>query len=125
VFHINPAAGARPVEAGAAEASALKEVGAAEEGVVMMLPEPQHAETVVLGAEGAAEDLRPSGVVIDMSTIHPRSSARSASSTMRIFSLAEECWRVARRVSRTVRSIVALAVATSAATDGVEEVRII
>ena len=66
----------RLVQAGAKAASSPKEVGAASEIVVTMLPEPQHVEQVVLGKDGVAESLRPGGIVIDMSTIDPRTSQR-------------------------------------------------
>jgi 3-hydroxyisobutyrate dehydrogenase-like beta-hydroxyacid dehydrogenase len=41
-----------------------------------MLPEPQHVEQVVLGADGVAEGLRAGGLVIEMSTIDPQTSRR-------------------------------------------------
>ena len=66
----------RLVQAGAKAASSPKEVGAASEIVVTMLPEPQHVEQVVLGKDGLAESLQPGGIVIDMSTIDPRTSQR-------------------------------------------------
>lgn len=66
----------RLVQAGAKAASSPKEVGAASEIVVTMLPEPQHVEQVVLGKDGVAESLQPGGIVIDMSTIDPRTSQR-------------------------------------------------
>ena len=64
------------VQAGAKAASSPKEVGAASEIVVTMLPEPQHVEQVVLGADGVAAGLRPGGLVIDMSTIDPQTSRK-------------------------------------------------
>ena len=66
----------RLVQAGAKAASSPKEVGAASEIVVTMLPEPQHVEQVVLGKDGLAESLQPGGIVIDMSTIDPQTSQR-------------------------------------------------
>ncbi len=79
VFDLDPAAVKRLVEAGAKAAGSPKEVGAASEVVVTMLPEPQHVHQVLLGANGVAEGMKPGGVVIDMSTIDPISSQRIAS----------------------------------------------
>lgn len=76
VFDLNPAAVKRLVDAGARAAASPKDVGAASEIVVTMLPEPKHVEAVVLGENGVAAGLRPNGVVIDMSTIDPISSQR-------------------------------------------------
>jgi 4-hydroxybutyrate dehydrogenase/sulfolactaldehyde 3-reductase len=76
VFDHSPDAVARLVKAGAKAAATPKEVGAASDIVVTMLPEPQHVEQVVLGADGVAEGLRKGGIVIDMSTIDPQTSKR-------------------------------------------------
>ena len=76
VFDLNPAALKRLTDAGAHAASSPREVGAASEVVVTMLPEPQHVDAVVLGADGVASGLQPGGVVIDMSTIDPQTSQR-------------------------------------------------
>lgn len=74
VFDLDPAAVQRLTDAGARAAGSPREVGAASEVVVTMLPEPQHVRSVILGADGVAEGLRPGGVVIDMSTIDPQTS---------------------------------------------------
>jgi 3-hydroxyisobutyrate dehydrogenase-like beta-hydroxyacid dehydrogenase len=66
----------RLVQAGAKEAASAREVGAASDIVVTMLPEPQHVEQVVLGPDGLAEGLRAGGIVIEMSTIDPNTSRR-------------------------------------------------
>ena len=76
VFDHSPEAVARLVQAGAKAAKTPKEVGAASDIVVTMLPEPQHVEQVVLGDDGVAQGLRAGGIVIDMSTIDPRTSCR-------------------------------------------------
>src|SRR3954447_21467546 len=76
VFDLNPEAVARLTQAGAKAAASPREVGAASEVVVTMLPEPQHVEQVVLGPEGVAAGLQPNGVVIDMSTIDPQTSQK-------------------------------------------------
>ena len=74
VFDLDQAAVQRLVDAGAQAAGSPKEVGAASDVVVSMLPEPKHVRDVMLGANGVAEGMRPGGVVIDMSTIDPISS---------------------------------------------------
>ena len=76
VYDRSPEAVARLTQAGAKAAATPREVGAASEIVVTMLPEPQHVHEVVLGPDGVAEGLRKGGVVIDMSTIDPQTSRR-------------------------------------------------
>ncbi len=76
VFDRSPEAVAKLVQAGAKAAATAKEVGAASEIVVTMLPEPQHVEQVVLGKDGLAEGLPKGGIVIEMSTIDPGTSVR-------------------------------------------------
>lgn len=76
VYDRSPEAVARLVQAGAQAARSPKEVGAASEIVVTMLPEPQHVEQVVVGADGVIEGLRQGGLVIEMSTIDPQTSRR-------------------------------------------------
>ena len=76
VYDLDKSAVARLVAAGAKAAATPKEVGAASEIVVTMLPEPKHVEAVVLGADGVAAGLKPGAIVIDMSTIDPISSQR-------------------------------------------------
>ena len=76
VYDKSPEAVARLVQAGAKQAHTAREVGAASEIVVTMLPEPQHVEQVVLGPDGLAEGLRAGGIVIEMSTIDPSTSRR-------------------------------------------------
>jgi 3-hydroxyisobutyrate dehydrogenase-like beta-hydroxyacid dehydrogenase len=78
VFDLNAEAVKRLTDAGAKAAASPKEVGAASEVVVTMLPEPKHVEQVVLGADGVAQGMKPGGVVIDMSTIDPISSQKIA-----------------------------------------------
>ncbi len=76
VFDLDAAAAAKLAAAGATAASSPREVGAASEVVVTMLPEPQHVDSVVLGENGVASGLRAGGIVIDMSTIDPHTSQR-------------------------------------------------
>ena len=74
VYDLDPAAVKRLTDLGATAASSPKEVGAASDVVVTMLPEPQHVRQVVLGADGIAAGMKAGGVVIDMSTIDPYTS---------------------------------------------------
>ena len=74
VYDLNAEAVKRLVDAGATAAKTPKDVGAASDVVVTMLPEPQHVKQVVLGPDGVAEGLKSGGVVIDMSTIDPYTS---------------------------------------------------
>ena len=76
VYDRSPEAVARLVAAGAKAAASPKDVGAASEIVVTMLPEPQHVEQVALGADGIAAGMQRGGLVIDMSTIDPVTSQR-------------------------------------------------
>jgi 3-hydroxyisobutyrate dehydrogenase-like beta-hydroxyacid dehydrogenase len=76
VYDRSPEAVARLTAAGARAAASAREVGAASEIVVTMLPEPQHVEQVVLGADGVAAGMARGGLVIDMSTIDPVTSQR-------------------------------------------------
>ena len=78
VFDLDKAAVAKLVSAGAKAAATPRDVGAASEIVVTMLPLPSHVEQVVLGPNGVAEGLARGGVVIDMSTIDPQTSKRVA-----------------------------------------------
>jgi 4-hydroxybutyrate dehydrogenase/sulfolactaldehyde 3-reductase len=64
------------VAAGARAAASPREVGAASQIVVTMLPEPQHVEQVVLAEDGIAAGMAAGGIVIDMSTIDPVTSQR-------------------------------------------------
>ena len=76
VYDRSAEAVARLVKAGAKAAANPREVGAASEIVVTMLPEPQHVEQVVLGKDGLAESLPKGAIVIEMSTIDPGTSLR-------------------------------------------------
>ncbi|MFY8104893.1 MAG: NAD(P)-dependent oxidoreductase [Ramlibacter sp.] len=76
VYDRSEEAVARLVAAGAKAAASAKEVGAASEIVVTMLPEPQHVEQAVLGKDGVIEGLQTGGIVIEMSTIDPGTSVR-------------------------------------------------
>ncbi len=76
VYDVSADAVKRLTDLGAKSAATPREVGAASDVVVTMLPEPHHVEQVILGPNGVAEGLRAGGVVIDMSTIDPYTSQR-------------------------------------------------
>ncbi len=76
VFDLSQQAVDRLVQAGAKAAKTPREVGAASDFVVTMLPEPQHVEQAVLGPDGIAAGLKAGGIVIEMSTIDPATSRR-------------------------------------------------
>ena len=82
VYDRSPEAVAQLVRAGAKAAASPREVGAASEIVVTMLPEPRHVEEVVLGANGLIEGLPAGAIVIEMSTIDPGTS-RKVGDTLR------------------------------------------
>ena len=76
VFDLNPASVATLTAAGAKAAASPRDVGAASDIVVTMLPLPSHVEQVYLGPNGVAEGMARGGLVIDMSTIDPQTSKR-------------------------------------------------
>ena len=83
VFDLNPEAVAQLTKAGAKAAKSPREVGAASDIVVTMLPEPKHVEQVALGADGIADGLPKGGIVVEMSTIDPISSQRVSAGLMK------------------------------------------
>lgn len=71
------------VQAGAAEkgaqaASSPRDVASRSDVIVTMLPDSPDVETVVLGADGIAEGIKPGAFYIDMSTITPAAARRVA-----------------------------------------------
>lgn len=76
VFDLDAASVARLTALGAKAAASPREVGAASDIVVTMLPLPSHVEQVYLGPNGVAEGMARGGLVIDMSTIDPQTSKR-------------------------------------------------
>ncbi|HJU21174.1 MAG TPA: NAD(P)-dependent oxidoreductase [Casimicrobiaceae bacterium] len=62
---------AKLVAAGARAASTPKDVAAASDVVITMLPDAPDVERVALGKNGIVEGIRPGSVYIDMSTIDP------------------------------------------------------
>ena len=63
---------------GAAGASSNKDVAAASEKIITMLPDSADSEAAILGPDGVLEGARPGSIVIDMSSIAPLVSQRIA-----------------------------------------------
>lgn len=64
----------RLVAAGAHEHANLKDLAAASDAVVTMVPDAPQVEEALFGRHGVAAGLRPGSLVIDMSTISPLAS---------------------------------------------------
>jgi len=76
VLDTNAAAVAALVSAGAAAARTPREVAAASDIVITMLPDAPDVARVALGADGVVAGLRAGSVYIDMSTIDPATTRR-------------------------------------------------
>jgi 3-hydroxyisobutyrate dehydrogenase-like beta-hydroxyacid dehydrogenase len=73
---MQPAAVASLVAAGATAAATPKDVAAASEIVITMLPDAPDVERAALGPTGVVAGIRPGSVYIDMSTIDPATTRR-------------------------------------------------
>jgi len=71
VSDLQPAAVASLTAAGAAVARTPKEVAAASDVVITMLPDAPDVERVALGSDGIVAGIRRGAIYIDMSTIDP------------------------------------------------------
>ena len=71
VCDINAAAVAEVVALGAKSAATPKDVAAATDIVITMLPNSPQVKTVVIGPNGVLEGARPGTLVVDMSSIAP------------------------------------------------------
>lgn len=76
VFDMQPAAVRALVAAGAAAAATPREVAAASEVVITMLPDAPDVERVALGQDGVVAGLKAGSVYIDMSTIDPATTRK-------------------------------------------------
>jgi 3-hydroxyisobutyrate dehydrogenase-like beta-hydroxyacid dehydrogenase len=76
VHDVNEAAVRGLVDAGATAAKSPKEVAAASEIVITMLPDGPDVERVAFGPNGVIEGLRANAIYIDMSTIDPAVTRR-------------------------------------------------
>jgi 2-hydroxy-3-oxopropionate reductase len=66
------------VALGATAAGSARDVAAASDVVITMLPDSPQVDAVVLGPEGVAEGIRSSALYIDMSSIAPATSRKVA-----------------------------------------------
>ncbi len=64
------------IGAGGRAATSVREAAAQADVVITMLPDSPDVEAVTLGADGVLAHLRPGGLLVDMSTVHPRTSRR-------------------------------------------------
>ena len=71
VYDVQAAAVRALVEAGASAAATPREVAAASEIVITMLPDAPDVERVALGSDGVVEGLKRGAIYVDMSTIDP------------------------------------------------------
>jgi 3-hydroxyisobutyrate dehydrogenase-like beta-hydroxyacid dehydrogenase len=76
VLDVNKAAVQALVESGAAAAATPREVAAASEVVITMLPDAPDVERVALGKDGVVEGLAPGQCYVDMSTIDPATTKK-------------------------------------------------
>jgi 2-hydroxy-3-oxopropionate reductase len=74
VHDVLPAAVEELVSAGASAATTAREVAAATDVLITMVPDSPEVEAVYLGPDGAFEALRPGWLAIDMSSIAPRTA---------------------------------------------------
>ena len=78
VFDVQPAAVRSLVEAGARAGATPREVAAASEIVITMLPDAPDVERVALGPDGVVAGLKAGSIYIDMSTIDPATTRKVA-----------------------------------------------
>jgi 3-hydroxyisobutyrate dehydrogenase-like beta-hydroxyacid dehydrogenase len=71
VADVVPAAVASLAAVGATSAATPRDVAAASEIVITMLPDAPDVERVALGADGIVAGIRPGAIYVDMSTIDP------------------------------------------------------
>src|SRR5258708_7188055 len=76
VFDLNRAACDALAAAGAAVAATPKEVAAASDVVITMVPDAPDVEKIALGPDGILQGMRRGSVYIDMSTIDPATTQR-------------------------------------------------
>jgi 3-hydroxyisobutyrate dehydrogenase-like beta-hydroxyacid dehydrogenase len=76
VADVVPAAVASLAAAGATSAATPRDVAAASEIVITMLPDAPDVERVALGADGIVAGIRPGAIYVDMSTIDPDTTRR-------------------------------------------------
>ena len=76
VYDINPAAIEKMKAAGASAAASPRDVAAASDVVITMLPDAPDVEKAVTGTNGILAGIRSGSLYIDMSTIDPETTQR-------------------------------------------------
>jgi 4-hydroxybutyrate dehydrogenase/sulfolactaldehyde 3-reductase len=76
VFDVNAAAMEALAAAGAATAQSPKDVAAATDIVITMLPDGPDVERAALGPDGIIEGIRAASIYVDMSTIDPATTRK-------------------------------------------------
>ena len=78
VFDLNEATVNAAKDFGATSSDSAAETAALSDIVITMVPDSEHVEAVIAGADGILEGLKPGSVVIDMSTIDPEMGKKMA-----------------------------------------------
>lgn len=77
-YDVNPAAVAELAALQARAASDVKEVAMSSSVIVTMLPDPKTVDSVVLGTDGVLSHAASGSLIMDMSTIDPKTTDRLA-----------------------------------------------
>ena len=77
-YDINPGPVVRLAGAGAVEGTSPAHVASLSEVIITMLPDSPQVEEVILGKEGVLEGARPGSLIIDMSSIAPKTAVHVA-----------------------------------------------
>ena len=78
VFDLNKAMVNAAKDFGATSSDSAAETATLSDIVITMVPDSEHVEAVIAGADGILEGLKPGSVVIDMSTIDPEMGKKMA-----------------------------------------------
>ena len=78
VFDLNEATVNAAKEFGASSSDSAADTASLSDIVITMVPDSEHVEAVIAGANGILEGLKPGSVVVDMSTIDPETGKKMA-----------------------------------------------
>ena len=78
VFDLNEATVNSAKEFGASSSDSAADTASLSDIVITMVPDSEHVEAVIAGANGILEGLKPGSVVVDMSTIDPETGKKMA-----------------------------------------------
>jgi 3-hydroxyisobutyrate dehydrogenase len=78
VFDLNEATVNAAKDFGATSSDSAADTATLSDIVITMVPDSEHVEAVIAGADGILEGLKPGSVVIDMSTIDPEMGKKMA-----------------------------------------------